>query len=85
MKVQVDCYAGYRGDQRPLRFTLAGRCYEVREITDQWYSPGAYYLRVVAEDGNLYVLRHEEGPGEEGWTLEAYRQVSGRTGMSTPP
>jgi hypothetical protein len=70
-KVRVECYAGYRGDQRPVRFMLGEQGYQVREIEDQWYSPGAIYFRVLAEDGNLYVLRHDEV--QDVWRLEGFR------------
>jgi len=69
--ILVECYAGHRADERPLRFTLRGRCYEVTDVDDQWYSPEARYFRVRAADGNLYVLRHDEG--QDLWTLEAFR------------
>ena len=67
-QIRVECYAGYRADERPLRFTLRGRVFEVREVADCWHSPGVMYFRVRADDGNLYVLRHEEGM--DVWTLE---------------
>lgn len=70
-KVLVECYAGYRGDQRPVRFRLGERGYLVNEIQDQWYSPGAIYFRVLADDGNLYVLRHDEA--QDLWSLEGFR------------
>jgi hypothetical protein len=69
--IKVECYAGYRADQRPLRFTLGGRVYAVEEIEDQWYSPDAIYFRVRADDGNLYILRHDQV--EDLWTLDAFR------------
>jgi len=69
--IQVQCYAGYRGDQRPVRFALGERTYEVRDIEDQWYSPAAMYFRVQADDGNVYVLRHDEI--QDQWTLEGFR------------
>ncbi len=69
--VKVECYAGYKGDQRPVRFTLGERTCEILAIDDQWYSPDAIYFRVKASDGNIYVLRHDEG--QDQWTLEAYR------------
>lgn len=69
--VTVECYAGHRADERPLRFTLSGRRYEVTEVDDQWYSPEARYFRVRADDGNLYVLRHDER--QDVWTLEGFR------------
>lgn len=71
MKLAVRCYAGYRGEERPLDFTLGERTLEVRDIEDRWYSPGAVYFRVLADDGNLYLLRHDEDVGE--WTLEGFR------------
>jgi hypothetical protein len=70
-EIRVECYAGYRADQRPLRFLLCGRLFEIREVEDQWYSPGAIYFRVRAEDGNFYVLRHDEI--QDVWTLDAFR------------
>ncbi|HXN24938.1 MAG TPA: hypothetical protein VOA41_19575 [Candidatus Dormibacteraeota bacterium] len=72
----MDCYAGYRGDERPQRFVLAGRVFEVECVEDQWYSPGAIYFRVVMKDGNHYVLRHDEV--QDQWTLEAFRATRER-------
>jgi len=71
MGVEVECYSGYRADERPARFVLSGQKYEVTEVEDRWYSPGTTYFRVVAGDGNRYVLRHEEAQDE--WSLEAFR------------
>lgn len=71
LKIHVECYAGYRAEERPQRFALAGRMYEIEKVEDQWYSPGAIYFRVVARDGNRYVLRHDEA--QDQWTLEAFR------------
>lgn len=75
-EIRVECYAGYRADEKPQRFVLAGRTFEIDGVEDQWYSPGAIYFRVLARDGNRYVLRHEEG--QDLWTLEAFR--AGRAG-----
>jgi hypothetical protein len=69
--LKVECYAGYRGDQRPLRFTLGERTYEILEVEDQWYSPGASFFRVRADDGNLYILRRDEI--QDQWTLAGFR------------
>ncbi len=73
LEVSVECYAGHRADERPLRFTLSGRRYEVVELDDQWYSPEARHFRVRADDGNLYVLRHDER--RDVWTLDAFRAL----------
>ena len=70
-EIQVECYAGYRADQRPLRFCLRGRTFLVEQVEDQWYAPTAIYFRVRADDGNFYVLRHCEI--QDIWTLDAFR------------
>ncbi len=70
-EIKVECYAGYKADQRPLRFTLGKNQLIVEETEDQWYSPDATYFRVRANDGNYYVLRHDET--EDRWSLEAFR------------
>ena len=75
-RVQVECYSGYKADERPLRFFLGDIGYSVEEVLDQWYDPGSTYFRVKADDGNLYVLRHAWGEDPCLWTLEAFRNVS---------
>lgn len=70
-EIHVKCYAGHRADERPLRFELRGRQFEVADVEDRWYSPDATYFRVRAHDGNFYVLRHDAG--QDGWTLDAFR------------
>ena len=69
--VKVDCYAGYKADQRPIRFVLGSNIYIIEQVEDQWYGPSAQYFRVKANDGNLYILKHDETG--DSWTLEAYR------------
>jgi len=69
--VRVECYAGYKGDERPVRLHLGDRALEIVDIEDRWYSPGATFFRVVVEGGDRYVLRHEEA--QDAWRLSAYR------------
>lgn len=69
--IRVECHAGYRADQRPLRFALRGRVFQVECVEDQWYSPSAIFFRVRATDGNFYVLRHDQV--QDSWTLDAFR------------
>lgn len=69
--VRVECYSGQRADERPLRFSIGERVYEVARLDDKWYSPDATFFRVLADDGNLYVLRHDDCAGA--WSIEAFR------------
>lgn len=72
MKLQVQCYAGRKADERPVRFQLGDRDYAVEEILDQWYGPDDVFFKVRADDGALYILQHTESTGE--WTLVSYRR-----------
>ena len=70
-ELRVQCYSGYRADERPVRFTLGGRELQVNDIDGEWYTPEAKYFQVIAQDGNFYVLRHDEV--QDCWTLDAFR------------
>ena len=72
MALRVECYAGYRGEQEPTAFWLGESRHEVRELVDRWFAPSRRWFKVRADDGNTYVLRHDEACGE--WDLAAYRQ-----------
>jgi hypothetical protein len=72
MIVQVECYSGFKADERPLRFRLGERWLAVEEVVDRWYDPDAIYFRVRADDGSVYVLKHAQR--DDIWTIEAFRQ-----------
>jgi hypothetical protein len=69
MKIQVECYAGYRGDEEPRAFTLGKRRFAIARIVDRWIDPDHRYFKVEADDGRTMVLRHDAGTG--GWALAA--------------
>ena len=72
--VRVECYAGYRANERPIRLTLGDQTLDILELEDRWYSPGETYFRVRVEGDDRYVLRYVEA--QDVWSLEGYR--SGR-------
>ncbi len=74
-QIAVESYSGYKAEERPVCFTLGARQYRVEQVIDQWYSPEATWFRVLADDGNLYVLRHSRDPLIEEWTLESFRKT----------
>jgi len=73
MNLHVECYSGFKPDQRPVRFQLNGSVYFVEELLDQWYGPRDTYFKVRADDGNLYILRHDTSVPEGEWCLESFR------------
>jgi hypothetical protein len=73
MRISVECYSGRKADERPVRFSVNDQVYMVEEVVDQWYGPHDDFFKVRADDGNLYVLRHNRSPDGE-WTLESFRR-----------
>jgi hypothetical protein len=71
VKLSVQTYAGYKGDERPVRFSLDEREYLVEEIVDQWYGPDDTFFKVRADDGNVYILRRRKSAE---WVLEGFRR-----------
>jgi hypothetical protein len=69
--VHVECYSGYKADERPVRLFSDAQSIEVTTIEDRWYSPGSTYFRVLLANGERYVLRRQEA--QNVWTLEAFR------------
>lgn len=83
MPIRVECYAGYRDEQEPVAFWLGERRVAVRAIDDRWYSPSQRWFRVDADDGHVYVLRHDEA--EQRWEIAAFRaRASPRSPPGTP-
>ena len=68
MKIQVECYAGYRGEQEPRAFTLGERRFEVVEVLDRWMAPEHRYFKVEADDGRTMILRHDGASGD--WEVQ---------------
>ena len=74
MKLSVECYAGRKADERPVRFQLDDCEYLVEEVLDQWCGPDDNFFKVRADDRNLYILRRNTSRDE--WTLESFRQLN---------
>lgn len=74
MQVEVDCYSGYKADERPVRFRLDGHEYLVEEMLDQWYGQNESFFKVRADDGNLYILSHGSLAQTGRWRLVSFRR-----------
>ncbi|MBW1733568.1 MAG: hypothetical protein JRH00_00200 [Deltaproteobacteria bacterium] len=83
MKIRVDCYSGYRGEETPRRFWLEEKMVEVREVVDRWLDPEHRYFKVLGDDRATYILRHDSVALE--WELSFYRgERSPRTDRTGP-
>jgi hypothetical protein len=77
MTLHVECYSGYKADERPMRFRARekdSRTFDVVDVLDQWYGVGYRCFKVQADDGNTYILRHNEE--EDIWGLDSFRRTS---------
>ena len=74
MRLQVQCYAGSKAEERPVHFQTGERLYLVEEILDQWYGPEHVFFKVRADDNNLYMLRHRASVPEGVWDLVSFPQ-----------
>lgn len=70
LSIQVECYAGYRADERPQRFRIGQRKIEVADVIDQWQGPDYRYFKVRGSDDGLYILKHNEN--DRHWELTMY-------------
>lgn len=70
MRIRVECHAGYRGEERPIRFFLKQRSIEILDIIDQWYGPDYRYFKVRGDDGSVYILRQVQD--NEDWELTMF-------------
>ena len=72
--LRVQCYSGTKANERPIRFELDGHDYMVEEVIEQWYGPDDAFFKVRADDGNIYVFRHN--PATDIWSLESVRKTA---------
>ena len=76
MKIKVEFYSGYKGNEKPIRFFMGNRCVEVEQVVDRWYGENAGYFRVLGSDENLYILK---GPVADGqWELVSFTHRDSR-------
>lgn len=59
INLEVECYAGYRGDESPRCFLLGKRTIQVIDELDRWLDPKYRYFKVLGDDGGIYILRHD--------------------------
>ena len=68
--LHVVCRRGETGESAPARFALGTRELNVVDIIDRWLDPDHTYFKVRADDGGVYILRHDIGQGR--WELKLF-------------
>ncbi|MBN1482413.1 cytoplasmic protein [candidate division KSB1 bacterium] len=65
-RVHVECYSGYKVNERPVAVFFQDQRREIAEILDRWYEggldssrPALYYFKVQTSEGQLFLLRYD--------------------------
>lgn len=74
-QIPVECYSGYKANERPVAFIFQGRSWEVADIIDRWYEggieperPEANYFKVRTTEGEVFLLRYF--PLTDTWSIQ---------------
>jgi hypothetical protein len=69
--LQVECYAGHRGDEKPRMLLIDERKIFVEEVLDSWLGPDHRYFKLKGDDGEVYIIRQDTTSGT--WDLTPKR------------
>jgi hypothetical protein len=75
LAIGVECYAGHRGEQTPRTLILGDRRIAVAEVLDAWLAADHRYFKLKGDDGDTYLVRHDERSGT--WELTMFRAERG--------
>jgi hypothetical protein len=70
LSLNIECYAGHRGEQTPRTLILGDRRIAVA-VVDAWLAPDYRYFKLKGEDGDTYLVRHDERSST--WELTMFR------------
>ncbi len=71
MKIRVECYSGYRGEETPQAVWIGGRRIAVAEVLDRWLAPDHRYFKLRGDDQGIYIIREEVASLE--WQVTFYQ------------
>lgn len=74
ISLTVQTTPGYGAHEDPVSFTILDRTFHVTEIMDRWYGKDSSYFRLIADDGNLYMIKHDLDTDE--WELVQMEALS---------
>ena len=71
----VECYHGYKRNEKPLSFVYQNKQWRIIDIIDRWYeggikqgSPVKNYFKVITEEGRKFLLRYN--PKYDSWAVQ---------------
>ncbi len=75
ISIKVRTAPGNGPQEDPVSFTIVERTFLVTEILDRWYGSESAYFKLIADDGNLYMIKHELETDD--WELVQMEVISG--------
>jgi hypothetical protein len=73
-EIEVECYAGYKGEETPRAFVHQGKRHEILKVLDRWYEGGPDptdiqhdYFKIETAAGEVFLIRYT--PRFQAWTL----------------
>lgn len=72
LRIEVECHAGYRGEETPRTLLLGSRRIQVQRVLDQWLAPDHRYFKVLGDDDHTYIVRHDAASGA--WELTMFQR-----------
>ncbi len=72
MKIHVNCYSGYRGDETPSIIWIGSNKIEVKEILDRWLAPDHRYFKILGDDNCTYIIKYDNQTLQ--WELAFYKK-----------
>ncbi|HKZ16797.1 MAG TPA: hypothetical protein VJ161_04950 [Geobacteraceae bacterium] len=73
IKVQTSSKAGELVN--PVSFAIRDRTFQVMEVVDSWHGADHAYYKLIADDGNLYVIKHDMDA--DAWELVQMEVITG--------
>lgn len=67
--LEVECYAGFKAGERPLRFRLSGVVFEIESILGEWRTPCEHCFQVRTAAGACTLRHHLQ---TDRWTLDPW-------------
>ncbi len=71
MRINVECYAGYRDEETPRRLLICEKPIKVVDVLDRWLAPDHRYFKCLGADSATYIVRNDVQAGT--WELTLYR------------
>lgn len=75
IQVKLESPVGSASAGKPVSFSLFDRVFAVGEILDIWYGADHTYYKLVADDGNIYIIKHNLDA--DAWELVQMEAITG--------